>query len=260
MIYKSRQKSTTMKRKFPGVFLLFQVSLILILFVSCGPAVLPETVSAIQTPGIACPPEDWPCPSDRLTLTAQMEPVLAITLTKIMLTDTTLTAAMGSTLAAIPPNTPPPWATIVPVTGDLGWGSIYGTIIDGASGLPLNGATVKCEHFSYTSPYLCNGTAITDEDGNYAFTDVFFHDTDHITLFVEAPGYVPLRFEQDFFTWPEFNANLGLFPVTDGTLTSTPIIVMCTQPACSGGVLVCGSPNGCPAGCGAICLPVTSTP
>lgn len=249
-----------MKRKFSSIFLLFSLGLVLMFFVSCGPAVLPGTVSASQTPAIACPPQDWPCPGDRLTLTAQMEPVLTITPTEIMLTDTTLTAAMGSTLAAVPTNTPPPWATILHATGDLGWGSIYGKIVDGATMLPIKGATVTCEHFSYASHYLCNGAAITDGDGNYAFKDIFFHDTDRITLIVEAPGYVPLHFKQDFFTQAEFHADLGLFPVTDGSQTPTPLIVMCTPPACLDGVLVCGSPNGCPAGCGAICLPVTSTP
>jgi len=87
---------------------------------------------------------------------------------------------------------------------------------------------------------------------------VFFHDTDRITLFVDAPGYIPLRFEQSFFTRPEFQADLGLFPAggTPG-LTSFP---MCTPPACPGGTLACGSPDGCPGGCGTICLTATPTP
>jgi len=162
---------------------------------------------------------------------------------------------MAATLDAIPSNTPPAWATVIPSAGDLGWGSIYGIIRDGATNLPIEGATVKCEHFSYTSPYLCNGITTTNGDGIYAFSGVFFHDTDRITLIVEAPGYTPLRFEQDFFTRAEFHADLGLFPETG----PTPVI-MCTAPACSGGELTCGNPDGCPGGCGTICLTATSTP
>jgi hypothetical protein len=78
-------------------------------------------------------------------------------------------------------------------------------------------------------------------------------------LLVEAPGYTPLRFEQAFFTRPDFHANLGLFLATDGTQTPTPFI-MCTPPPCLGGVLVCNDSNGCMGGCGAICLPATPTP
>ncbi len=117
---------------------------------------------------------------------------------------------------------------------------------------------MRCEHSSYTSPYPCTGTTTKDE-GIFSFTGVYFYDTDHITLLVEMPGYTPLRFEQDFFTQPEFHADLGLFPVTDATLTSTPFI-MCTAPACSDGVLACGDQNGCLGGCGTICLIVTPTP
>lgn len=53
----------------------------------------------------------------------------------------------------------------------------------------------------------------------------FFRDTDRITLHVEMLGYSLLRFEQDFFTRPEFHADLGLFPLTDATLTPTPFIM-----------------------------------
>jgi hypothetical protein len=190
--------------------------------------------------------------SDSLTMTAEMAaPLDADSLT--------MTAAMGATLAAIPSSTSPPWATIIPSVGDLGWGSVYGVIRDGVTNLPLEGVSITCVQSSYTSPYPCNGITTTNSDGIYAFTGVFFHDTDRITLIVEMPGYTPLRFEQDFFTQPEFHADLGLFPVTDTTLTSTPFI-MCTAPACSDGVLACGDQNGCLGGCGTICLTVTPTP
>lgn len=211
-----------MKSRISTIFLLLQIGLAAVLLVSCGPA--------------------------------------AFTAPAVLLTDTTLTAEMGMTLSAIPTDTPPAGVTMVPVAGDLGWGSVFGTISDGASGLPIEGVAVKCEHFSYTSPVLCNGVTTTNADGVYAFTPVFFHDTDRITLFVEAPGYTPLRFEQASFTRPEFNANLGLFPEAGGATTPTPFAIMCTYPACVGGVLVCAAPDGCMAGCGAVCMPLTPTP
>jgi hypothetical protein len=276
-----------MKKNFPSIFLLFPTGLILLLFISCGPAVLVEntpsasstafetptffiletpTLPVIQFASTACPGENYPCPSDSMTLTAAMKPTLDAMMTANPLCSypcpsdsLTLTAEMGATLAAIPSNTQPPWATIIPSVGDLGWGSVYGTIRDGVTNLPIEGATVKCEHFSYTSPYLCNGTT-TNQDGIYAFTGVFFHDTDHITLIVEAPGYTTLRFEQAFFTRAEFSADLGLFPPSaNPTSTPTPFI-MCTPPACLGGTLTCGSLNGCLGGCGTICIMGTSTP
>jgi len=244
--------------------------MILICFSSCSPLVPAETgtptpgetfgilatASAIQTAGTDCPPENWPCPSEDLTLTAEMMPTF---FPSASIDSEGLTAQMGLTFAAIPSLTPPPWATIIPATGDLGWGSVYGKIIDGVTNLPVEGATVKCEHFSYTSPYPCYGVTTTNGDGIFSFSAVFFHDTDRITLLVEAPGYVPLRFEQAFFTRPEFHADLGLFPMIDETSTPTPL-PMCTAPACSGGSLACGNLTGCPGGCGTVCLTATHTP
>jgi hypothetical protein len=186
---------------------------------------------------LASPVCDYPCPADSFTLTA----------------------AMQSTFAAIPSNTPPPWATVVPAVGDLGWGAVYGTIRDGLTSRPLDGATVTCQHFSYNSPYRCDGVTFTDRAGAFIFTPVFFHDTDRITLFIDAPGYTPLEFEQTSFTRAEFHADLGLFPA-DVTPSPTPYTLMCTQPACPGGVLVCGSSSGCLGGCGAVCVPFTPTP
>jgi hypothetical protein len=278
-----------MGRKFPSIFLLFPASLILLFFVSCGPNVfvvdrpLTSTVTfeALATPTLqthipvsavtaspACPWADWPCPSDSLTLTAEMGPTLAAMLTSTPVCSNwpcpsdslTMTAAMGLTFAAIPSSTSPAWATIIPQVGDLGWGSIYGIISDGVTNLPIEGATVRCEHSSYTSPYPCSGITWTNADGIYAFTSVFFHDTDRITLIVEKPGYNSLRFEETSFTRPEFHADLGLDPITGGpSSTPTPYIV-CTPPACSGGVLTCGNPNGCTGGCGTVCLTATPAP
>ena len=154
-------------------------------------------------------------------------------------------------------NTPPVEGTAIPIPGDLGWGAVHGKIVDGVTSLPIEEAMVKCEHSSYTSPSLCKGVTTTNGDGMYSFESVFFHDTDRITLLVEAHGYTPLRFEQSFFTQPDFRADLKLFPATDDTPSPTPFL-MCTPPPCSGGGFACGDPNGCPGGCGTICL--TPTP
>jgi len=266
-------------------FSVFLTILAWLLLVSCGPAPFLVTVTPVPTatfeilatpilqtptpiPSPTCPGIGWPCSSESLTMTAEMAPTLEALLSGTPACNwpcpsdsLTLTAAMGATFAAIPSSTNPPWATIIPSVGDLGWGSVYGRITDGVTNAPINGATVKCEHFSYTSPYLCNGITTTNSDGIYAFMTVFFHDTDRITLIVEAPGYVPLRFEPSYsLTRPEFHADLGLSPLSaQATFTPTPYL-MCTPPACSGGVLVCGDPNGCLGGCGTICIPTTPIP
>lgn len=266
---------------------IFRLGLVVLILVSCGPAVLegtatPTAVATLDltasptgvstgdlTGGADCYPEAWPCPSDRMTMTAVMGPTLDAILTPAACDglcpedSMAATAAMALTFEAIPSNTPPAWATVIPVAGDLGWGAVYGKIVDGVTSLPLEGATVTCEHFSYTSPYLCDAVTTTNGEGVYSFVPVYFHDTDRITLIVEAPGYAPLRFEEGSFTRPEFHADLGLFPATTASLSPTPppYVLMCTPPACAEGVLVCGAlDSDCPGGCGAVCMPWTSTP
>jgi hypothetical protein len=234
-----------MNIKFPKVFLFLASAVSLLFFVSCAPVAVPATRTPIPTTTFT--------PAYSLTLTAA-----AVTAASVDETEAAMTAAMGETLSLTPSNTPPAGMTVVPVPGDLGWGAVHGKIVDGTTNLPIEGATIKCEQFSYTSPSLCNAVAITNADGIYSFVPVFFHDTDRITLFVEAPGYAPLHFEQSFFTQPDFHADLGLFPPTGDTPTSTPFL-MCTPPACPNGVLVCGDPAGCPGGCGTICLLATPT-
>jgi hypothetical protein len=52
-------------------------------------------------------------------------------------------------------------------------------------------------------------------------------------------------------------------PTVTLTIAPTPtptLFGQCTPPACSGGVLTCGNPNGCLGGCGTICLTETPTP
>jgi hypothetical protein len=178
-----------MKSRFPRGFLLLPAGLILMYF-----------LSRFAPPAPACAPQDYPCPGDSLTLTA----------------------SMATAFASTPSNTPPAGVTLEPSAGDLGWGAVYGVIADGLTNLPIEGATVRCEQSSYTSPAPCDAVTTTSRDGIYSFSPVFFHDTDRIVLTITAPGYETLEFRQEFFTRAEFHADLGLFPLGGLTATSAP--------------------------------------
>ena len=96
------------------------------------------------------------------------------------------------------------------IPGDLGWGKVHGIVTDAVTGKPIAGATVTCQHSSYTSPAPCSGSITTDAQGMYVFENVFFHDTDTITLTVQAPGYQPKEIKQAFFTMPDWEVNISL--------------------------------------------------
>jgi len=117
-----------------------------------------------------------------------------------------MTSEPSVTAILVATNIPPP------IAGDLGLGKIHGKITDTATGEPIVGAIITCEHHSYTSPATCSGTATTDFDGVYIFEDVFFHDTDTIKLIVEAAGYQTEEIKSDFFTMADMEANVGLNP------------------------------------------------
>ncbi len=114
------------------------------------------------------------------------------------------------------------------VAGDLGYGSVSGIVTDSATGSPIAGALVTCSHFSYTSPALCSGTRTTDVNGSYLFSNVFFHDTDQITVSVDAAGYNSQSTVKSFFTTPGMTANFALVP--NGVLTSTPTRTLTPTP------------------------------
>src|SRR5262245_6425787 len=78
-----------------------------------------------------------------------------------------------------------PTATQGPA-GDLGTGTVFGIVTDTVTGAPIAGASVTCEHSSFTSPedMRCNQSTVTDQDGKFLFENIFFHDTDTITLTV----------------------------------------------------------------------------
>jgi carboxypeptidase family protein len=94
--------------------------------------------------------------------------------------------------------------------GDLGWGFVHGKITDATTGAPIAGATVTCDHHSYTSPVLCSGTATTNADGIFIFGKVFFHDTDTIHLTVQAQGYQAQEVTQSSFTTADMESNIAL--------------------------------------------------
>lgn len=250
-----------MKRKYSSHWMLF---IMILIIVSCGPAVLPQTSTPMATTTL----------EDSLFMTAQMGSTLAGMLTQTAASCAScsgqsayLTAAMATAFASTPSNTPPAGVTYIPSVGDLGWGSVHGVILDALTFLPIKGATVHCEHSSYVVEYRCQGATTTNEDGLYSFTPVFFHDTDRITLIVEATGYETLHFEESSFSHAELYADLALFPPATPTPTLTPtttsiatFIISCTPPACSNGVLVCGVESGCPGGCGTVCQINSPTP
>jgi hypothetical protein len=146
-------------------------------------------------------------------------------------------------------DTPSPSATATYIVGDLGWGPIHGKITDAVTGFPIVGAKVTCRHSSFTSPALCNASALTDEDGDYLFPDIFFHDTDRIQVEVQAQGYVTQSLAVGFITSPWIVADFALVPAIH---SETPPAV-CTPPACGPyDALYC--PLGdCPGGCGMVC-------
>lgn len=167
-----------------------------------------------------------------------------------------LTLTMAKYFAATPSITPPANVTIIPSSGDLGWGQVYGVIIDANTNQPLAGIEVRCEQYTYIAGYPCAGITTTDANGVYSFGPVFFHDSDTIKLIVEAPGYEPLEFTDGPFTRPDAQINLGLFPLSSNSITWTPPpMPVCSPPPCSNGQLACGSADGCPGGCGTVCKP-----
>jgi hypothetical protein len=148
--------------------------------------------------------------------------------------------------------TPPPTgtpSTFPTIAGDLGWGRIYGEVLDASTSLPIEGATVTCRHSSYTSPSTCNTSILSQSDGSYTFPEVFFHDTDRIWLEVKADGYAAQKVQVDFLAEPRLKTVFLLVP---GTGTAGPPIT-CTAPSCGPyEALFCPSGD-CPGGCGLMC-------
>jgi hypothetical protein len=157
-----------------------------------------------------------------------------------------------ATIQPIISETPSPNAIITNtvVVGDLGWGTIYGKVIDATNGAPVIGATITCRHSSYTSTATCNTSTVTAKDGTYAFPKSYFHDTDRVQLEVQAQGYVTQTFNVNFLVSPWLKADFALVAV----ISTEPPQVMCTHPTCGPyDSLACPQGN-CPNGCGYICI------
>jgi len=147
-------------------------------------------------------------------------------------------------------ETPSPTVTTTFIPGDLGWGTIHGKITDAVTGVPIIGAKVTCRHTSYVPRTLCNTSILTGNDGEFVFADIYFHDTDHMQVKVEAPGYVTQTVDANFFTMPTLLADFALVPA----LNTEPPQVTCTQPACGPyEALACPQGN-CTNGCGYVCV------
>lgn len=120
-------------------------------------------------------------------------------------------------------------APILPVTstaypaGDLGFGIVGGQVTDSITGAPIVNATVQCQHTSYTAPEgsRCNRSTVTDANGQFIFENIFFHDTDLITLTISAEGYTTSTITQPGFTQPQFIASIQMTN-TNGQAPSAP--------------------------------------
>jgi len=133
----------------------------------------------------------------------------------LKITCTTDESSMGDYIFNLATQKAVKSSSSVSIPGDLGWGEIHGRVTDAITGQPIAGASVTCEHHSYTStaPALCSGSVATDADGSYVFGRVFFHDTDKINLIAQVPGYRSLRFERTAFTTNDMEANMSLNPI-----------------------------------------------
>jgi hypothetical protein len=152
------------------------------------------------------------------------------------------TATLGATIT----ETPSPTVTSTYIPGDLGWGTIHGKVTDANTGAPIVGATVTCQHSSYTSNALCNASVVTAEDGTYAFPESYFHDTDWLRLEIQAKGYVTQTLNINFLASPWLVADFALIPESPQ--------VMCTQPSCRPYESLACPQGNCTNGCGYVCL------
>jgi hypothetical protein len=98
-----------------------------------------------------------------------------------------------------------------PIPGDLGVGMVHGKITDVVTGAPISNASITCEHHSYTSSQLCSGTVLTNQNGEYTFNNVFFHDTDTIEVTVQASGYETITVGWNLFTINDMKADVALY-------------------------------------------------
>ncbi len=101
-------------------------------------------------------------------------------------------------------------ATQQPIPGDLGVGMIHGKVTNASTGAPISNASVICEQHSYTSATPCSGTVLTNANGEYAFNNIFFHDTDTIKITVQAAGYQTQEISKTSFTTNDLPLDIAL--------------------------------------------------
>jgi hypothetical protein len=99
------------------------------------------------------------------------------------------------------------------IPGDLGLGLVHGKITDFATGAPIANASVTCSHHAYRPVSACSGTVLTNANGEYAFNNVFFHDTDSIEVTVQVAGYDTLTVGSNAFTINDYEANVALHKI-----------------------------------------------
>lgn len=109
--------------------------------------------------------------------------------------------------------------SVVLIPGDLGSREIRGTV-RGSNGKSIVGATVRCSHFAYNPRVSCSGTQTTDADGAFTFGLVSLHDTDQVTIRVEASGYPRQEIKRTGYeTWTTPTFNFLLAPPTTSSST-----------------------------------------
>ena len=142
-----------------------------------------------------------------------------------------LAITLSCQLAKLPDGTATP--TPISIVGDLGRGSIHGTVTDAATGAALPNVQVTCEHFSYNSPEpeRCNRTTTTNPNGEYIFENVFFHDTDQITISVQSEGYAPATIKQTGFSYADLGSDFQMsrtsIQATPAPILKGPVILNC---------------------------------
>jgi len=186
---------------------------------TCGggnPTLTPTRTNTLTPVSTAC---DTPGSCTPTRTPTGCSPVIVVTSTP----SPTMTPTPRVATATTTPSCGPIYITATPtpmVAGDLGYGTVSGTVTDANSGAPIAGALVSCSHTSYNSYPHCTGTTTTASNGTYSFTNVFFHDTDQITVSVDAAGYDSQSIVKSFFTTPGMTANFALVP--SGAITPTP--------------------------------------
>ncbi len=177
-----------------------------------GVVVLPPTPTPTNTPTVT--PTPSPTPSSTPTHTPTNTPTPTNTHTPTPTTpastdtpaptDTpTVVTAEPSAEAGAPTaesDTSALGTAVTMTVGDLGEVTLRGTVMgltaDGEE-VPLEGASVRYSHTSMARPeWASDGLTATDADGVFVFAPMMLHDTDQVTVQVEAEGYQPQTISQ----------------------------------------------------------------